>query len=527
MNWKENYFDINRFRNSGTDGKREELSGNTDIRSALESDFGRVVFSAACRRLHDKTQVFPLTTNDNIHSRLTHSLEVMNMGLSFSIDLSKSEKFLKSTGLTNIDVLRDLSAILKTACLVHDIGNPPFGHFGEVVIQNYFKELFEKISREDSLVKNGIQNTAYYTKKEEKDCNGSEEMLAQINDQRKIFQIEQLEKFLNDESWKLDYLQFDGNAEGFRNITKLQNSGDLYGLNLTFGTLAATVKYPNIGEANRDSKIGNHKHGVLYTERKELDDIAKACHMKIGEGEYIRHPLAFLMEAADSICYLVMDIDDAITKKWVKFEDVEKLVEESDENAKNRIMEVYEKVRVNNNSPRKRWMSLRTAMLGYLMEVAVKNFVDNLDSIEGGGYDHELIEHNNPFTKRLQDFTMRRILSQRDINKLETTGKSVISGLLDEYVYLLFHTNKGFRDRAKSLLSQSILFTIIDEHIHDYPDVYKEKYGDKDVDAVFEEFDLADLTAEERFRIIRDYVAGMTDKFALTHYQEISGQRLS
>ena len=166
-------------------------------------------------------------------------------------------------------------------------------------------------------------------------------------------------------------------------------------------------------------------------------------------------------------------------------------------------------------------------MLGYLMEVAVRNFVDNLDSIEVGGYDHELIEHNNPFTKRLQDFTMRRILSQRDINKLETTGKSVISGLLDEYVYLLFHTNKGFRDRAKSLLSQSILFTVIDEHIQDYSDAFKEKYGDKDVDAVFEEFDLADLTAEERFRIIRDYVAGMTDKFALTHYQEISGQRLS
>lgn len=516
-----------RLRNSGTDGKREVLSDNTDIRSAFESDFGRVVFSAACRRLHDKTQVFPLTTNDNIHSRLTHSLEVMNMGLSFSIDLSQNGEFLETTGLTDIDVLRDLSAILKTACLVHDIGNPPFGHFGEVVIRNFFKELFEKVSRGDSMVNNGILNTEYCTKKEKGNCKGSPGKLDIINDKRRNFQLEQLDVFMKNNSWKSDYLQFDGNAEGFRNITKLQNAGDLFGLNLTFGTLAATVKYPNIGEANRNSKIGNHKHGVLYTERKELEKIADACNMKKGEEEYIRHPLAFLMEAADSICYLVMDIDDAITKKWVRFEDVWNLVEKSDEKAKKRITEVYERVRVNNDSPRKRWMSLRTAMLGYLMEVAVKNFVENLGRIESGNYDHELIEDNNPFTKKLQDFTLKYILSQRDINKLETTGKSVISGLLNEYVNLLFHTNKGFRDRAKALLSKSILLTVIDEHIHDYPDEFKEKYGEKDVDAVFEEFDLADLTAEERFRIIRDYVAGMTDKFALTHYQELSGQRLS
>ena len=126
MNWNDSFLSIKRLRDSGTDGKRMALSDDIDQRTAAESDFGRVVFSPACRRLHDKTQVFPLTTNDNIHSRLTHSLEVMNMGLSFSIDLSMDKHFLEISGLKNIDVLRDVSAILKTSCIVHDIGNPPF-----------------------------------------------------------------------------------------------------------------------------------------------------------------------------------------------------------------------------------------------------------------------------------------------------------------------------------------------------------------------------------------------------------------
>lgn len=525
MNWNDCFLSVLRLRDSGTDGERESLSDQTDKRTAAESDFGRVIFSPACRRLHDKTQVFPLTTNDNIHSRLTHSLEVMNMGLSFSIDLSMNQKFLQITELTNIDVLRDVSAILKTSCIVHDIGNPPFGHFGEVVIQNYFEELFNKIGCGNSPIERNISEMDYTTKAEKKVK--SKEEIQLINDSRAAFQSKQLKTFLTNEQWKLDYTEFDGNAEGLRIITKLQNAGDLYGLNLTYGTLAATIKYPNIGKSKRNDKIGNHKHGVLFTERKELEEIAKKCLLKRGDYEYFRHPLSFLMEAADSICYLVMDIDDAITRKWVTFDDVKQLVEKSDERARNRIIDVYNHILVGNTSPRKRWMSLRTAILGYLMEVALKNFVDNLEDIEIGEYDHELIEDNNPFTGDLQRFAAEQILSQRDINSLETTGKSVISGLLDEYIYLLFHQNKGFRDRAKVLLSKSLLCTVIDEHIRDYPEAFKEKYGDKNVDNVFGEFDLGDLTVEERLRLIRDYVAGMTDKFALNHYRELSGQRLS
>ena len=170
------FLNANRIRTSQVDDKRDDLSGNTDNRNPFESDFGRVIFSSACRRLHDKTQVFPLTSDDNIHSRLTHSLEVMNIGLSFGIYLSGNEKFKKITKLTSEDILRRISPILKTACLVHDIGNPPFGHFGEEVIQEYFKTLLLYLEKElnngtgnelSKYICKGIKETNYIGKEED------------------------------------------------------------------------------------------------------------------------------------------------------------------------------------------------------------------------------------------------------------------------------------------------------------------------------------------------------------------------
>lgn len=182
MDWKK-YLSSERLRTSSI--TPENRRAHNDYRTDIESDFGRVIFSSACRRLHDKTQVFPLTTDDNIHSRLTHSMEVMNIGQSFVYTLSESDAFKKHTGLDDITILRDLAAALKVACLVHDIGNPPFGHFGEDSLQSYFTKLFkappEWMSKKD---KNELGLLKY--------------------------------------SDKLDYTQFDGNAEGLRVLTKLQ-----------------------------------------------------------------------------------------------------------------------------------------------------------------------------------------------------------------------------------------------------------------------------------------------------------------
>ena len=284
MCWNE-FLNTNRIRKSQVDDRRTDLSGSTDNRNPFESDFGRVIFSSACRRLHDKTQVFPLTSDDNIHSRLTHSLEVMNIGLSFGIYLCGNEKFKETTGLTSEDILRKISPILKTACLVHDIGNPPFGHFGEEVIQEYFKNLFfslmNKTNPESELSKHiykGICDTVY--------CKDNEDIQKKCVEK----QITELSDFLSNPQLKYDYTQFDGNAEGFRILTKLQYLGDLEGLNLTFATLASILKYPNYNEGNKeDGNIGNHKHGAFFTEKAGYIGTLVPDHILAGMHGYNAH----------------------------------------------------------------------------------------------------------------------------------------------------------------------------------------------------------------------------------------------
>ena len=494
MNWKE-LLNVNRIRKSQVDGKRKELSNNTDNRNPFESDFGRVIFSSASRRLHDKTQVFPLTTNDNIHSRLTHSLEVMNIGLSFSIYLCDNEEFKQKTGLDEIQILREISPILKTACLVHDIGNPPFGHFGEEIIQDYFKTLIDELKKIIIENKNGKTSELYLQN---------------------------------------DYIQFDGNAEGFRVLTKLQYLGDLNGLNLTYATLSATLKYPNYKCADkRNANIGKHKHGVFFTEREILNQIAKECGTGSEDGNFFRHPLSYLMEAADSICYLIMDIEDANQKQWITLKEIREYIQNASlisEETKKALLKNATVTSGKNNYYKKEWVSFRTTLLSHLMGVATHNFVTNLENILNGTYNKELIEDGDGVAKSLNKLSRDIILSNREIISLEITGEAVISGILDAYIKYFFHTNKAFRNRGKALISRSIFMTVLHEHKEKYKEDedFKMKYGkyQDSIEELYKEFDVADFTVEERFRLIRDFIAGMTDKFALNHIQKLNGQKI-
>lgn len=514
MEWK-NLLNEERRRKSLVDPKRKEISGNTDNRNPFESDFGRVIFSSSCRRLHDKTQVFPLTSDDNIHSRLTHSMEVMNIGLSFAIYLCGNEDFKEKTGLSEIDILRKISPILKTSCLVHDIGNPPFGHFGEVVIQEYFKDLFVNLE--------GVY-------KEEK--NTSEISRFIFNGLDDTQKRELMESFLQNNCLKYDYTQFDGNAEGFRVLTKLQYLGDLFGLNLTYATLASTLKYPNYGTKNTEEYIGVHKHGVFYTEKDTLDEIIAKCKLKGNTGNICRHPLAFLMEAADSICYYIMDIEDAIQKQWIKYEDLKLGIQKLNNK------EIYDKFfSENDNSQytKKKWVDLRTKLLTYLMELATKEFVNNLDNIIKGTYNNELIE-NDTVTILLKNLSRDKVLSNRDIMSLEITGEAVISGILNAYIKYFFHPEESFRTRGKTLISKSIFLTVLHEYVKDHQedDYFKNKYGEHKsikgkcdtIENLYDKFDVGDFSVEERFRVIRDFIACMTDKFALNHLRKLNGQKI-
>ena len=205
--------------------KRIRKSDPKDIRNPFESDYGRIIYSPALRRMHDKTQVFPLTTDDNIHSRLTHSNEVMSLGYTFGIKLCKSELIQKKTKKTELELMRVMPILLQSVCLIHDIGNAPFGHFAETIISEYFRNL-EKSKNNSFRKLNGHQ--------------------------------------------KRDFLFYDGNAQGLRVLIKLQYLNDIFGLNLTCATLASYMKYPNYEQIN-DKKgimpIEKNKHGVFYSEK--------------------------------------------------------------------------------------------------------------------------------------------------------------------------------------------------------------------------------------------------------------------
>lgn len=520
-----NFLSSLRLRDSETDKRRKDGDLNYDRRSPIESDFGRVVFSSACRRLHDKTQVFPLTTNDNIHSRLTHSMEVMSLGKSFALNLcprKEDSDFYKMFRDSNDDYFsfyRKIESLLSTVCLAHDIGNPPFGHFGETVIQNYFKSLIGSIKAD---IARNANNYNQYSCKILKD-------IFQEVDNRKARDKEAIKEsifkgisgFFNSNKVN-DYTQFDGNAQGLRVLMRTQFLNDLNGLNLTYATLASFIKYPNANPADKNAEtIGNHKHGIFHT---ELDDIRKVysecfCH-SFDENTtcFKRHPFAFLMEASDSICYLIMDMEDAVSKGWINYSMIRKLMYTNEKGKE--IIDRAEKHFAANAPSKKKVVQFRVELMGYLVNLACSNFKNNLQEIVNGEYNKELIfDDKYNVANMLQKESVKNIYSNPEIESLELTGDAVLRGIMDYYVRFLFSPEKSYRLHAKDLISKAIFETTLQERL--------KWLGDsRDAWDVYDNFDPCNFTMEERFRIIRDFVSGMTDKFALTHYRKLSGQQI-
>jgi len=452
-----------------------------DARNAFESDFGRIIFSPALRRMHDKTQVFPLTTDDNIHSRLTHSMEVMSVGYSLGVRLCESDIFTKKLNKEPYELFREIPIILKNSCLIHDIGNPPFGHFGETIIQDYFKNFFGK-----NLVKENINQ---FTDEEQKG-----EKLCLVLNKHEIS----------------DFTEFDGNAQGLRVLTKLQYLNDEYGLNLTFATLGAYIKYPNYKDLIKEKggRLETKKRGVFQSEKNYLDKIVDKCGLKIGEN-YIRHPLCYLMEAADTICYLAMDIEDGYNKKLY---DIDFLYKELKiiPSIKDKIEYIFKdekNIYINNTT---KVVNFRIEIIQTLVNLAFQNFEKNIDEIEKGTYSKELIyDDDDKLGEILMSICKKKVFKYREIVSLEITGHSVITGLLDNYINFAFHKDKDYRGRLESLISNSIVKAAL-----------KENHLSED-----SKFD--DLNDYYKLRVIVDFISGMTDQFALDHYQKISGQKIS
>jgi len=438
---------------------------NLDQRNEFESDFGRIIFSPALRRMHDKTQVFPLINDDNTHTRLTHSLEVATLAKSLGINLCANPKFTERINHRDKDKLvRIIPEILSSISLCHDIGNPPFGHFGEEVIAKYFEGYFNNMK-----ITKGIEVVT-------KDQEG-------------------------------DFTKFNGNAQGFRVLTRQQILQDKFGLNLTFGTLSSFLKYPNLSTEIVQNGY-RRKLGVYQSEKEILNKIREETGLI-----NVRHPLAFLMEAADTISYQLMDIEDGFNRGLYRINDIYDFVEK---NGNKSVVELFMNMREKEynrldlfNKDRTAIVKFRIHLIQIQINHALTKFLENLDRIESGEYMDELVydDEKGGIAETLYSFIKDRIFTHREIQSLELTGCSVIRGLFGHFVPEIIERPKDERTkRLWSMISQSLRWLV------------ELETGKKELHSIDNYYKL---------RIIVDFVSGMTDKFALSLYQKLEGIKIN
>lgn len=483
ISWKQ-YLSEKRWREESV------LDPHKDCRNPFEVDYGKIVFCPALRRMHDKTQVIPLSSGDCVLTRLTHSLQVMNIAESLACNYTRSEAF-KSLYKDEDEAYEDaqrIRAILKSGSLLHDIGNPPFGHFGEQTIKDYFQRFFS-------------------------------------SGKPKELNIDDLS-----ENERIDFTQFDGNAQGFRIVSKLQYTGSLDGLNLTYGTLGAYLKYPNEGaKKGGEGYVGDHKHGIFVTERELLHKVVRECNMRREDGTIKRHPLAFLVEAADTICYSTMDVEDGLYQNWFS---ITYLINElnsfisksikSDVDIRDIIEWKISDDDLRNKDARLVRLELREHLITYLVNLTISNFVNNLQKIDSGEYNAELVyEDANYVAEALKVFTKREILSNKNVLKFEITGNSVISGLLDILIRYFFHPDSSYRSRLTGIISECRLSLSMKENLDG---CYAPMLAIPSQD--ISSFDVKFLSNYAKLRIIVDFVSSMTDKYSVELYQTLSGNSL-
>lgn len=487
IDWSK-YLSTERERVSESKIGRKGEDENFDMRNEFESDFGRVIFSSAARRMHDKTQVFPLTSGDYVHTRLTHSLEVMNIAVSLGSNLCRNDEFKKEYGIEGAyELEQKICAILKTAAFVHDIGNPPFGHYGEKTIQDYFT---------------------------------SNRWLAFLPQEMK-------DEYGESDFNHFDFTEFDGNAEGFRILTRGQYLGDINGLNLTFASLGAYLKYPNNGPVEDNGYIGRHKHGIFATEEVVFNKVVDACHMRNEDGKVKRHPLSFLVEAADTICYTAMDLEDGMSIGKISIDSICKWVdnyvnENGDKSAFHEYMMQGDKFSLrallhlrDNPYKKKLEVNFRVMLISYFVNLALNNFIQYLEDIDKGSYNKELLlDDPLHIAEALGKYAREDLFVDSSIVSAELAGRSVIAGLLDIVLEKVLVKDPKKDVRIYHMLSDSGL-----KLVHHECGLYDPKTGEFKMNIV-------ELPLYYRLRLVVDWISGMTDKYAVETYQKLSGIKL-
>jgi dGTPase len=432
-------------------GHDKPASPNDPNRSQFERDYDRIIFSSAFRRLQDKTQVIPLPEDDFVHTRLTHSLEVSSVGRSLGKMVAHSI-LSQNPGLAAEISPADIAAIIATACLAHDIGNPPFGHSGESAISHYFRQ-----------------------------GRGAE-----------------LQTLISDTAQWSDLINFEGNANGFRILT---NSG----VKLTYAALAAFTKYPTQSYKPQPLKdrVSQKKYGYFQSEKNIFHNIFTELQLpQLNEYAYQRHPLAFLVEAADDICYRIIDFEDGITIGLIPFKEGESLFVEL-------LGDKFDEVRYSRIPQPERIGVLRALAINMLVEKTADVFITHQQEILNGTFDRPLIDELEllPVLDEIINVSVQKVYNSKNVIEIETAGFSVVGELLDTFIKAVNDLHQyGRQLRKEQPLSSKVIKMM--------PPYYLQPDGLPPADAYL------------RILSVCEFIAGMTDSYAVSLYRKLKGMEL-
>ena len=455
-------------------GSSQRHSGSADLRSEFEKDYHRIIGSASFRRLQDKTQVFPLDKSDFIRTRLTHSLEVSSLAKSLGQNIAENILTYKKDPSFTPQMKEDIFSILQCAGLIHDIGNPPFGHFGEVAIREWFERNLPLLTYRGRPV---------------------DEVLT--------------------EQMKQDFYHFEGNAQALRLVTKLHFLVDENGMNLTYALLNTIVKYP-VSSLEIDAGCGDIKRKKMgyYLADEEM---FRRIEKETGTNGR-RHPLTFILEASDDIAYKTADIEDAFIKGFISYhvlmEELKKLKSIKNNNKiifdpAGKLKELYRRgVEKQVDHPEeyavKNWI---VRVQGFLISCATFGFTSNYEAIMQGKYPSDLFcgTFAEELMELLGDIAMRRVFSTRQIYLMELVEAGILDYLMDCFVRAVIHYDVD--DSALNSIDRRLVYFISSN----YKDAYHyHARGKSESEKLY-----------LRLLLVTDFICGMTDSYAKRLYQEL------
>ena len=446
MNWK-SLLSAKRFGSASSLPEDKMMA-----RTQFQRDYDRIIFSSPFRRLQNKTQVFPLPGSIFVHNRLTHSLEVASVGRSLGNVLATEIE--KREELSGSDLFLMLGAIVSAACLAHDMGNPPFGHSGENAISRYFAEGKGK----------AVQN------------------------------------LVSENEWN-DLTHFEGNANAFRILTHQFNGRRKGGFALTYSTLASLIKYPYGSNAADGKKC---KYGFFTSERETFEEIAREqgiLRLSDHPARYCRHPLAYLVEAADDITYQVMDVEDAHKLKILSTNETKNILtafwnDDTEEN--HQFLSNITKVFATVTDPNEQISYLRAMLINKLVGECIGVFMANYDKIMNGEFAMSLIDSLKGTTENAMNdcrtTSVERIYNYTTVVEVELAGYRILGALLDDFIDATLTPQSHYAKKMLALL----------------PDQFTCPH---------------DSSTYMRIQSVLDFVSGMTDLYALELYRKIRGIR--